>query len=57
MEVEIFDINGKKVVRRSYYPEGNHEQLKFDLKGNDKGIYIVSIIVENAVRTRRLRLK
>lgn len=57
MEVQIFDINGKKVAQRAYYPLDNVAQNDFNLNGNNKGIYVVNIIVGNTIKTTKILLK
>jgi len=57
MEVQIFDINGKKVAQRNYYSKEEKEQYKFDLSRNDKGVFVVNLIVGDSIKTTRIRLK
>ncbi len=57
MEVKIYDVNGKVVAERVYYPRDEDGHYEFDLSDNDKGIYFVNIIVDNQVKSRKLILK
>ncbi len=54
MEVKIYDQNGKIVAERVYYPRDEDGQYEFDLSNEVKGIYFVSIIIDNQVKTRKL---
>ena len=54
MEVKIYDLNGKIVAERVYYPRDEDGHCEFDLSNEVKGIYFVSIIIDNQVKTRKL---
>jgi hypothetical protein len=57
MEVQIFDINGKRVAQREYFPISRRKHNEFSLNGKDKGIYVVNIILEDTIKTTKIRLK
>ncbi len=57
MEVKIYDVNGKIVANRVYYPRDEEGHYEFDLSNEDKGIYFVNIIVGNEVKSKKLILK
>lgn len=57
MEIKIFDTQGKMVAERHYFPQEDRTQSTFLLTENEPGVYIVNIIIDDVVKTRKLRLK
>ncbi len=57
MEIKIFDTQGKMVAERHYFPQGKKVQSEFLLLENEPGVYIVNVIVDDIVKTRKIRLK
>lgn len=57
MEIKIFDSKGEVIAERFYYPKDKRKETRFKLDSATAGIYVVSIIMEDMVKTTRLRLK
>lgn len=57
MEIKIFDTEGKMVAERYYYPQPVKTRSKFLLSENEPGVYIVNIIIDDIVKTKKIRIK
>ncbi len=56
MEIKIFDSKGEVMAERYYYPKDRRKETRFKLDGARAGIYVVNIIIEDVVKTARMRL-
>lgn len=57
MEIKIFDTQGKMVAERHYLPAGKKAHSKFLLSENEPGVYIVNVIIDDVVKTRKVTFK
>lgn len=57
MEIKIFDIQGKMVAERHYFPGEPNSNSSFSIAENQPGIYIVNIIIDDIVKIRKMRLR
>jgi len=57
MEVKIFDTLGNVLAERQYISSEKKTASQFLLNESEPGIYIVNIIVDGIVKTRKIRMK
>lgn len=57
MEIQIFDTKGKMVAERHYFPGKNKSEISYLIDNNKPGVYIVNILVDNIVKTRKMKLR
>lgn len=57
MEVKILDTYGKTIVERQYFPQKKSNNSQFLLGESEPGVYMVNIIIDGMVKTRKLRIR
>ena len=57
MEIQIFDTSGKIVAERHYFPNKSKSDTSRLLTEQEPGVYIVNIIIDDIVKTRKLRIR
>ncbi|MCF8381852.1 MAG: T9SS type A sorting domain-containing protein [Bacteroidales bacterium] len=57
MEVKIFDTKGNMVAERQYFAIEKKTPSQFLLNESEPGVYIVNIIIDGIVKTRKMRMK
>lgn len=57
MEVKIFDTLGNVLAERQYTGTEKKANSQFLLNDSEPGIYMVNIIIDGVVKTRKIRMK
>ncbi|WP_286925813.1 T9SS type A sorting domain-containing protein [Flavobacterium sp. UBA4197] len=54
--VEVFDLTGKRVYERNFIKENKEENLKIeiDIQMNERGVYLVKVVSDSGVFTRKV---
>jgi hypothetical protein len=51
IDVELFNLHGKKIMKESYYQENRHD---FSLINAPNGIYIIKVVYGDRIETRKI---